>query len=290
MSVESAGELSLGERLLALGWRQGSFFRSRDLRFSCAAIDPQSVDDPPIATRAKKKGETFVLVSQTCDVVANYDSEPYLEALLCKPETNSSLLAAADQNSARWFLVDPRSNLVAHARYRIVIDKHVLTALTPEPWPGDATRFDWFVRWLARRYDRPAIPEALVAAFQRPAEAAVRQLAKSDLATIHEFSRAVREVRVSVPSSETLPYHLHVVVLLKRTGLTSAQLLAIQAVMSAIRGAVDSEVVAVHSGHRILSPEEISLAEFLATRPLFLEYLTYQGETAAESAVPIDRG
>jgi hypothetical protein len=126
--------------------------------------------------------------------------------------------------------------------------------------------------------------------FQRPAEAAVRELAQSDPATIHEFSRAVREIRVSVPSSETLPYHLHAVVLLKRTGLTSTQLIAIETVMSIIRGSVDSDVVALHSDHRILSPEEISLAEFLATRPLFLEYLTYQGETAAEAAVPIDRG
>lgn len=121
MSVDNTSELSLGERLLALGWRQGSFFRSRDLRFSCAVIDPQSGDDPAIKPRAKNKGETFVLVSQTCDVVAKYGTEPYVEALLCKSETNSSLLAAADQNSARWFLVDPHANLVAFAH---LSDRH----------------------------------------------------------------------------------------------------------------------------------------------------------------------
>lgn len=118
----------------------------------------------------------------------------------------------------------------------------------------------------------------------------MRELVQSDPATIHEFSRAVREIRVSVPSSEALPYRLQVVVLLKRTALTSAQLIAIETLMSIIRSSVDSDVVALHSDHRILSPEEISLAEFLATRPLYLEYLTYRGETAAEAAVPIDRG
>ncbi len=151
-----------------------------------------------------KAKETLVVASQTCDIVAGQNTEPYVEALICSVQ-NERFVARLGPNSARWFLVDPQLRLVAAAQRRVYLTKPALLRLTPEPWPGTAERLQHFVRWLARRYDRPALPDDIVAAFQNPLQAALLQLDEGHPAVRAAFSRAVHEARVKLPPSDIPP-------------------------------------------------------------------------------------
>jgi hypothetical protein len=160
---------ALGQALLEAGWRQGAVFDAPSVYFAWNE-NPASGKDEATTMKARKKRskEKLVLVTQDCDIKASAEEESYVEALVCVVERRQDFLHRIDRNSARWFVVDPGSGLVAQAKYRVQIAKEALTTLTPEVWPSTATRLDRFVQWLARRYDRPAIPDPIVEAFQRP--------------------------------------------------------------------------------------------------------------------------
>lgn len=230
-----------------------------------------------VQQRAVKARERLVLVTQDCDITAKTADEPYVEALLC--DTMSEKFASRiDRNSARYFLVDPTTRLVAHARYRVVVAKEALVSLTPTPWPGSPDRFDRFVRWLARRYDRPAIPDALVNVFQHPIEDALEALDEASPAVGAAFSRALHEVRVNLPEDEQPPFDVQLVFLIKREGLTNDEADSLFTAFDAIQSALDPSLVMLNPELRVITLDEISMAEYYATRPLFLEYLTYKGE------------
>lgn len=174
--------------------------------------------------------------------------------------------------------MDPKSRLVAHAKYPVVIDKEALLRVTPEPWPSDDRRLVRFVRWLARRFDRPALPDELVEAFQKPIELVLAELEKQHLGVMAAFSRAFHEVRVNLPEAEEPPYFLQLVLIANQPRLTEEESGAVDLVMAAILEATDPKVVRLERQPRIVTEHEISWGEYLRTCPLYLEYYTYKGE------------
>jgi hypothetical protein len=284
MTGAGASAGSDGERLLAAGWRQGSMFTGKGLRYLYNGRDGATCH------RQVKESEKLVLISQECDILTA--REPYVEAMLCRQQNGRAYLARVAQNSARVFVIDlsPESDpaWVVEAKYRLQLEKGVLHALAPEPWPGTPKRLEQFVRWLARRYDRPALPDALVESFQKPVEQALRRLYDEQPAMGRAFSQAVREVRVSLPPAEQPPFHLQVILLLHGGDITAEEANAIGAAEQAIRNALDPARVRLEGGVRTLDEEQMSVAEYFATRPLFLEYLTYRGDET-EGAEPPPR-
>lgn len=282
MSDLEGEEPSLGDTLVSKGWQQGVLFASTDVSFvwnSLSSLEA-STSVVKIEHRVTKARERFVLVSQTCDIVSR--EENYVEALICKSEKREYCIKV-DRNSARRFVIDPVAGLVAQAMRRVMLAKEVLGTLIPELWPSSPDRFDRFVRWLARRYDRPAVPDSLVAAFQAPVEQALAQLDMTAPTIGAAFTHAVRELRINIPASEYPPYDLQLVMLLAQDSLSEEQGDALYRVIETIRNVIDPNVVHLHREVRILSEAEMSLAEYLATRPLYLEYLTYQGDEIAGS-------
>ncbi len=277
MTSHDAGRESLGEALIAVGWCQGSVFVAPSV---CFAFNDLAESGVPITVKQRKtrSKEKLVLVTQTCDIRASADREPYVEALICSTERNRVFLDHIDRNSARWFVIDPQAGLVANAMYRVQISKGALATLTPQPWPGSLQRLGQFVRWLGRRYDRPALPDQLVDAFQAPVGAMFESLFEANPMVAAAFSRAVQDVRASVPSSPDPPFDIELVLLSRREELSQEEADAIDSVVEAIRTAVDPQMVRLGEDVRVLTDEEISLAEYLATRPLYLEYFTYRGE------------
>lgn len=269
------------QRLYAAGWRKGSLFQAPGVLFGRNEVD-DSEGTPTVALRKRplRTKEKLVLITQDCDVVASIDVEPNVEAMICAVESKQDYVARIDRNSTRMFLINPATGLVANARYRLQVSKKVLATLTPEPWPSSSRRLDRFVRWLARRYDRPAVPDRIVEAFQRPVEEVLARIDQDQGGIGASFSSAVEEVRVSVPASEDPPFDLHLVLIVRPEGLTEAEADAIEIVKEAIQAGLDPKLVNLDPDIRILTEEEISLAEYRATRPLYLEYLTYRGEEA----------
>ena len=102
------------------------------------------------------------------------------------------------------------------------------------------------------------------------------------------FSRAVHEVRINYPESDHPLFNLQVLLMIKREEITMEEADAINFVFKRIQSYFYSSVVNLDPNLLLRTDEEISLAEHRATRPLFLEYHTYQGEEV-EGARPFER-
>lgn len=294
MADSEQEEQSLGDRLYSRGWRQGAIFTAPSAAFAHNAPTASTPTSPTtpiplgIQHRPVKTKEHLVLVTQDCDITAVTNEEPYVEALICDTK-GASFASKIDRNSARYFLIDPATRLVAQARYRVVLAKAALILLTPMSWPSSQDRFERFVRWLARRYDRPAIPDAMVEVFQHPIEEALVALDRASPAVGAAFSRAIHEVRVNLPEHEQPPFGLQLVFLIKHEVLTEEETDSLFTAFDAIQAALDPARVTLDPDLRIVNTEEISMAEYFATRPLFLEYLTYKGEEVVGTR-PLPRG
>lgn len=290
MNNVGTGRLSLGESLLKAGWYQGSLFSAPSLRYAWnGPPEAHGTDPSAIRSRKAKASERLVLVSQECDIAADVQAEPFVEALICTVEKRKEFLAGIDRNSARWFAISLEKGLVAQARYRVQIAKELLKEYTPEPWPSDPDRLSRFIRWLARRYDRPAFPDSMVDAFERPLAAALDELFSNQPAVASAFNRAIREIRVNMPLAEAPPFDLQLVLLARTERLTEAEADAIEVVTREIQSSLDPAPVRLNPEIRVLTEEEMTMAEYFATRPLFLEYHTYRGNEV-EGAEPTPRG
>lgn len=279
---------TLGEELFELGWKQGTLFYAPSACFSWNKLSGNTPDNS-IVQEMRKLGskEKFVLITQDCDLIASEAEEPYIEAILCKTE-KQRFVSKINAKSARWFVVDAQTGLVAHAKYRTQFDKKILSSFTPEPWPNGPNRLDEFIRWLARRYDRPSIPDAIVDAFQRPLDRRVAELKQMHPTIFAAFNGIVSDVRVKLPASEIPPFNLQLILLIKSEELSEEEANAMSFFEQAVRESLDTTLVNLDPDMRIVSEEEISMKEYYASRPIYLGDYTYQGGEI-EGARPHER-
>ena len=285
MEPDAAHREALGQRLFDAGWRQGSLFQPGDVQLAFLAHEPGAGADG-VYRRPIRADERLVLVSQDCDLVAKTSTEPYVEALLCDLEPNSGRIADIERNSARAFLVDPATNLVALARYRVHLHKEVLEGIRPQPWPSDPTRFHRFVRWLGRRFTRPAVHERVIEHFHRPLENTLRQIRRRQKNLAAALTSAVHEIRIELPEDYDLPLKIRVLMVLAGEELTEEQADALAHVEREIHEHLDPAHVEVLS-FDWRTDDELSVAEYLATVPLFSESLTYHGGDVPAGAEPL---
>ncbi|MBI3970904.1 MAG: hypothetical protein HY332_06405 [Chloroflexi bacterium] len=277
----------IGDLLVERGWQQGSVFRVPEGMEICFVSNELGQAEGGAAIQQKsrrvKARERLVVVTQTCDIKAGEQAEPTVEVLICTVE-KSSFVQKVGPNSARWFVIDAQAGLVAQAKYRVQIAKQVLAQLEPELWPGTSERWEQFVRWLARRYGRPAVDDRIVEAFQRPVTALFDQLEAEQPELVAAFNQAVREVRITQPTTDEPPFKLVVVLLTRGGDLTEEEQRAIGEVAGALDSGVDPRIVQVEAVE-VRSEDTYAVRDYFATVPLYLEYFTYRGDDV-EGAEP----
>ena len=143
----------------AAGWRQGSIARPADTRALLAA----SVD------RVPEPGESvvrLVAVTQDCDLVQEPDIEPFVEFIVCRETPAVEPLYRHGRNPRLLHLQTvgeagpgPRLHISIHDRFRVGKETLTGTAVDAELRldPSDARLLG---RWIAKRYTRPAFPDA----------------------------------------------------------------------------------------------------------------------------------
>ncbi|HEX8229806.1 MAG TPA: hypothetical protein VF826_10910 [Chloroflexia bacterium] len=287
MSDPDYDEKTIGSNLWDHGWRQGSMFYASS---ACLAWNTFPADNSKASLTVEQRNlgdsELFIVATQDCDIVAPATKEPFIEAFHCTVELDQNQLGLLDRNSARWFVVQPSSSIVANAMDRILFSKYALTKLKPIPWSSGHVRLQRYIGWLARRFDRPAIPDALVSVFQKPVEKVFENLVKRQPDTIAVFNRAVSQMRINIPSSIVPPFDIQIILLTRDDNLSAEEHDAILVVTKAIRDRIDRQQIRLLPDAWIVTEAGISLADYNSSRPLALDYLTYQGDSISGSQPP----
>lgn len=279
-----ATELHIGKRLYNAGWRQGSILRNSAIKFVRNRL--AGGNDVVLKQRSVKvdDGECLVIASQNCDIAADKDREPYVEALICTTEDPERCEGLVELNSSRYFVVDHDNCLVARAIQRVHIEKAVLEQSAPESWPSSNQQLESFKRWLARRYIRPDFPDEFVYAFQNPVRHLFKSLRSTNVGLVAAFSRGVHEIRVTKPSTDGPPFDIHVLLIVRENGLTQEEADAIDSVKAAIHTETETDPRVRSLQFDSYTLDELSAAYFLATDPINLDYYTIGGDEYEDSA------
>lgn len=224
---------NIGEQLIAAGWRQGSLLPA----LSHAAIflpgspasstsrsvrTPTSVEPAPnevesirhaVAIQPQRSAYRFVVISQTCDIARESDTEPFVDVAVA--QFANERRAKEARSSVRLFLLDESRYLIVNACYLAQVEKPLLLSLKPEQGPPDDETARRFRFWLGDRRSRPAFPDGFIKAVRDPMRARLRELREqgSPLITIQN---RIRDVRTLMPP-DMVPYPVQIVVLLDAT-------------------------------------------------------------------------
>jgi hypothetical protein len=290
---------TLGQQLYDAGWDQGVLLPALPWGINFHLDDPLT----PIARAAQKEAELayqeavqrsstpllrrgfarginrekerLVVASQACDLVKKPGVEPTILALRAFTTDKSKILQSAATNSAYYFLLDPQRGLIADATTTALIEKPLLSLYTPEPGISDAATQARFARWLARRFNRPAIPEGVVGAIVKPILENLRQMQEASDPALEALD-AVQEVRMARPTGEP-PYNIYLVFIISGTELPD-QGMALAHLVRRMRSWFDpGKARLVAWGARNLY--QISAGDYLDTDQIYLDHYTYQGQT-----------
>jgi len=286
-------EQDIGRKLYADGWSQGVLLNPVAVSIVFAPDDPVSKlaraaaakpgPDTTISRGAAhgvafgipKSTERLIIISQACDIVKPLNDEPNIFAMPVFRTDNVRILGPAARNSSRYFLLDGSRGYVVDATVSVVIEKPLLTTLKPEV--GVTTEEDRkrFARWLARRVNRPAISDDVVAAIVKPMLENLRSMQNRGTLDMEILDR-ISEVRLRV-ANESLPFHFDLLFIVDNVD-TAAMELALAPLIGAMRGWFNPELAILQSWYA-RSYAEVSVADYLASEQLYLDEYSYEGGT-----------
>jgi len=190
----------VGAILIQQGWRQGSLFEATSAPKSWLTLREQQEMTREEQVSFSKNAfpgnwilrhemldakDLLIIASQTCDIQKSSIQEPYIEVLRGYWTSDRSIMHQAGKNSPRLFLIQRHLDsdrkeeaLIADATVRIQIAKAAFLALTPQSSfkEHDKVTPHKFSEWLARRYNRPALPDPIVNSIQKPIVKAIDKL------------------------------------------------------------------------------------------------------------------
>jgi hypothetical protein len=216
---------NIGKELIRRGWSQGSLLKiasASKMYLIAEKPTPEDLNTTSTSTsivrwlirQETSDGDDFIIVSQPCDIQKPPKHEPYVEVMPVCWTNDRGIIHEASRNSIRYFLLKRhRSDAgqeeahIVDATIRLLLEKASLLYL--EPLVGiqanDRVILRLFRRWLARRYDRPALEDDLVNAVQKPIVKAIGKLRTTD--PLQDILDGVGEVLFLLQSG-TLPYQM----------------------------------------------------------------------------------
>jgi hypothetical protein len=173
----------IGQFLLERGCRQGAVIQVP----SCTLWLEQAGDNDPsvihwVPQHQDDPKATFVVVSQDCDIWARATAEPHVEVMtVFLTKDRGQINMARKGNSSRRFLLQEidQEGMVADATHRAQIAKRALESAAFRPVLTAEHDRQRFANWVAGRYNRPAIPNHLVAIVQKPLQDSLNSLMAS---------------------------------------------------------------------------------------------------------------
>ncbi len=284
----------IGVELIRHGWCQGSLLKATSAQKSWLVLNTRE------ETRQEKNESTntfvasgiwglqqetldendfLIIVSQPCDIQRSPKQEPYIEAMRAYWTSERSIIHEAGKNSVRRFLIQRRTTdngtveaLIADATVRIQIEKAALLSIAPLASfkQSDTITPRRFRQWLAKRYDRQALPDVLVNAVQKPIVKAVDKLHEMD--DRHRILDGISEILFLLRGDST-PYQIDILFI--RDERSDAPLVNEEDaaklagwIADVLRKGGDAEL----ASWEILSTKEISVYDYSNAYELPLDY------------------
>jgi hypothetical protein len=292
---------NLGQSLIEMGWDQGSivaatanvvFFHAEYPVTKAARLaQPQLVAEVEEARKSRKDvlpiglaatpmkaaapTEFLVIASQACDIAKSTDTEHSVVALRAFVTSNDRITRAGATNSSKYFLLDADRSLVADASWFALLEKPVLTAFTPAAGiPDDATKRR-FAHWIARRFNRPALPDDIAAAVVAPIITNLRfmQDAGDPLISALESVREVRLLRLEGGP----PFNARLL-LLVGDDVDEDRRADLAAIIGRIHGWLDPKTATLAAAE-VRTMFEVSVGDYIQTDQIYLDEFTYRGTT-----------
>lgn len=280
----SAPAETLNQALENEGWDQGDLLDSPPALHVYALsetgewlskVDPES--EPRVGSA--------VLISQQCDIIN--PNESFVEAISCSwmgKDTNE-YLGAALKNSSRYFLLGNRQEdgqtqgLVANASVKFLIDKTALLSLKRVPgFQFTDHRDELFVEfkiWLGGRYSRPALDPKVIELVHDPVIKVVKKLEKTVA-----LSSILKEIRCT-PLSGDPPYEFELVV------ITVDGVSEDDERIDQLRGRLSKTYDPIRDvtlkDFDVVSPDTLSLGDYLRLVKVSADQFTFRGETTPEA-------
>jgi len=203
--------MAFGDDVAQRGWQTGSV--------PPAELLPQlapHLTRPGHASAAVANHDWLVVVSQTCDIVADkLEAEPFVEVLHCRPLPGKPRKGYVDLRSTRQ--IDFRPNrethqdlvLTAHAiADRYIVPRELFADHSPDPGRClDRVAAKRLLAWYALRAARPSWPNAFVRR--------IRNAVPTLVDALTPLSDEIAQVRVAIEQSDEelavdRPYHVAV--------------------------------------------------------------------------------
>lgn len=284
----------LGRELVEIGWRQGSLLPALPLLYHFHVDRPltepakqaqsesrrhfqrrqEAGEDPkPVGqvVAPLNDGETLCVVSQTCDIDADEEIEPFIEVVPAYREPNDQKRRDANRNSARRFLLCPERELIIDATRRFMVEKAVLADYSPDNPPLSKVRDGRLRGFLARRGGRPALGDRIVEYVVKPIANGFNKY-KRHRAALAPVS-GVRMNHLDGPP----PYEVRLMLVLRRN-ITVEEDVALQEMVDAIDQWLRQKGQAHVADWTPVLEDDVLLSAYRATDEVYLDYYTYRGE------------
>ena len=260
---------NIGKELIQRGWSQGSL-----LKLNAASKLYLAVENPAqenmrwgIQEEPLSESDLFIIISQPCDIQKSPVQEPYVEVMQVFSTQDRKIIHEASRNSVRYFLLKRIHNqdgieeaLIIESTIRLTLDKSSLLFLTPSSNIPDEIISRQLRRWLARRYDRPALDDKLVDAIQKPIIKAIGKLRPTH--QFHDVLDGIEEV-LFLLVKDIPPYQIVLLFLQDERSempqVSDEQAAELAGWMSSVLNKLG---IAELRDWRILSTEEISLKAY----------------------------
>jgi hypothetical protein len=227
---------------------------------------------PPIgqAIAALNDGELLCVVSQTCDIAADEECEPFVEVMPAYRESDQQKRKEANRNSTRRFLLCSEQEIVIDATRRFSMEKAVLLNYTPDNPILGQVHERRFRRFLARREGRPALDDNIIRHVVRPIQTGL-----SDRKRHRRALEPVGSLRIDHLEGSP-PYAVRLTILLGRD-VTPEEDYALDELVGAIDGWLRKGPAHLEYWCTILE-DDIALGAYRATDEVYLDPYTYRGE------------
>lgn len=287
----------VGSVLIQRGWYQGSLLGTASAPKSWLTLShqPEEQDStsnltPPgnwnLHHEMLSSNDVLIVASQTCDIQRSSMQEPYIEVIRGYWTSDRSIMHQAGKNSSRFFLMQTRISsiegkeaLVADATVHIQIEKAAFLTLTPQYGfkENDKVTPGKFSNWLARRYNRPALPDAIVDAIQKPVVKAVDKLPA--LHNLHPILDGIDEILFFL-RNDSVPFQVDMIFLRdERTDAPYVNDEGAALLGGWIANTLLQRTEAELMGWEILSRKEISVYDYSNAYELPLDYYSSWDES-----------